>query len=102
MEVSSFTYLVLVLEADHPPRQSLFNRVLGSAIASKSIPQGAATTVYACVAPRISTEGMRGAYLSDCGPAQPDDSVLDKNVRKRFWQVSEEQIAEAVQRMGIN
>lgn len=38
--------------------QSAFNRILGNFIASKTIPQGAATTVYACVAPGIGTDAV--------------------------------------------
>ena len=37
---------------------SLFNKVLGNFIASKTIPQGAATTVYACVCPGIGTDAV--------------------------------------------
>lgn len=37
---------------------SLFNRIVGNLIPAKSIPQGAATTVYACVAPGVATEGV--------------------------------------------
>ena len=36
----------------------MFNRIAGSMIASKTIPQGAATTIYACVAPGIGTDGV--------------------------------------------
>lgn len=83
-------------------RASLFNRIVGSVVTSKSIPQGAATTVYACVAPRMSTEGMRGAYLSDCGPAEPTATAKSKELRHKFWQVSEEQLKESLQRLNIN
>lgn len=83
-------------------RASLFNRILGSVVTSKSIPQGAATTIYACVAPRMSTEGMRGAYLSDCGPAEPKDIAKSKELRQKFWKTSEEQLKDALERLNIN
>ena len=48
-----------------PSVASWFNSLLLPFLKDKTIPQGAATTVYACVAPDL--EGMRaGAYLSDC------------------------------------
>jgi len=37
----------------------------------KNIVQGASTTAWACVAPRVRDDDMRGAYLVDCFPAQP-------------------------------
>ena len=41
----------------------MFNRVMGSIITQKSIPQGAATTVFACVAPGVGTDGVSGVVL---------------------------------------
>ena len=37
---------------------------LGGALGSKTVPQGAATTVFACVSPQL--EGRSGEYLADC------------------------------------
>lgn len=83
-------------------RASLFNRIVGSVVKSKNIPQGAATTVYACVAPRVSTEGMRGAYLNDCGPAEPTDKAQSKELRQQLWKVTDEQLKEAVKKLNIH
>lgn len=89
-----FTYYSII-------RQSFFNRVVSNFVAGKSIPQGAATTVYACVCPRISTEGMRGAYLADCGPAAPSSAACNKELAARFWKVSEEDLNAALVKLGI-
>jgi hypothetical protein len=71
-------------------------------VSSKSIPQGASTTIYACVAPRISTEGMRGAYLHDCGPSAANANTEDNELNRQFYDVSNEQIDEALKKLGIN
>lgn len=52
-------------------------------VVDKSIPQGAATTLFACLAPGISG----GAYLSDCAEAKPTAEGADKDgvKRKALW-----------------
>lgn len=42
----------------------MFNRIVGNLVTSKTIPQGAATTVYACVCPGIGTDGVSAFYVS--------------------------------------
>jgi NAD(P)-dependent dehydrogenase (short-subunit alcohol dehydrogenase family) len=63
----------------------------------KSIPQGAATTVWAAVTPGI--ESHAGAYCEDCGPAEPrpDENATygyaswarDPKTAAALWQLSE-------------
>uniref|UniRef100_A0A7S3H494 Uncharacterized protein n=1 Tax=Spumella elongata TaxID=89044 RepID=A0A7S3H494_9STRA len=83
---------------------SLFNKVLGNFIASKTIPQGAATTVYACVCPGIGTDANRGAYLEDCRLSQPtvaDGVDADSSLRNALWSATEEQLAAAVKKANL-
>lgn len=84
-------------------RQSFINRILGKFIKNKSIPQGAATTIYACVAPRVDTDGLRGAYLSDCGSVAPNKEGLDEDgqLRNQLWEATEKQLAVAVEKAGL-
>lgn len=79
------------------------NSILKHFVQDKNIPQGAATTVWACVAPRGSTDSMRGAYLSDCGPILPNAAGQDndKTLRKKLWEVTEKQLDEAVAKAGL-
>jgi len=68
----------------------------------KNIPQGASTTLYGCLAPELSgtaREG-RGVYLSDCAVTRPNAQAQDvsKELRKRLWAVTEEQLAEALKK----
>jgi NAD(P)-dependent dehydrogenase (short-subunit alcohol dehydrogenase family) len=68
----------------------------------KSTAQGAATSIWAAVAPEL--EGVGGRYLEDCAIAQPWNSVrpmsgvmpyaLDPDRAAQLWAVSEEMIAQ--------
>ncbi len=67
----------------------------------KSIPQGAATSVWAATAEDV--EGKGGVYCEDCGVAQIDDESSNKGVRSyaldkasadRLWAISEEMVGE--------
>lgn len=53
----------------------------------KSVEQGAATTIYAAVAPELAEQ--RGAYLSDCAVATPLDQALDETLIERTWSLSQ-------------
>lgn len=82
-------------------KQSWFNSFVGNFVRDKTIPEGAATTVWACVCPRVSTEGLHGAYLLDCGPAPPSQIAQDedKKLRDGLWKLTEEQLEEAVKKL---
>lgn len=57
----------------------------------KSVPQGAATTVYAASAPELS--GKSGAYLSDCALETPLHEALDETLVERVWALSQNAVA---------
>lgn len=69
---------------------------------SKSVPAGAATTVYAATAPEL--EGRGGVYLEDCHVAEVKDDAsstdgvksyaLDPTLARRLWAVSEDMVGE--------
>jgi NAD(P)-dependent dehydrogenase (short-subunit alcohol dehydrogenase family) len=67
----------------------------------KTIPQGAATSVWAAVAPELADGARNGGYLEDCAPAQvwtgPDEQVptgfvlaraQDPERADRLWELS--------------
>jgi len=72
-------------------------------MALKSIPQGAATQVYAATAPELTGKG--GAYLADVQIAPVDAEAedmtkvrpyaIDTNAAERVWKISEEMVATA-------
>lgn len=67
----------------------------------KTVEQGAATSVYAALAPELDNQG--GAYLEDCGLSRGVNTgegywgmglhVLDMNNAERLWKLSEQMIA---------
>ncbi|MEM7665108.1 MAG: SDR family NAD(P)-dependent oxidoreductase [Pseudomonadota bacterium] len=68
----------------------------------KSIPQGAATSVWAATADEV--DGTGGVYCEDCHVAQVDDTssnsgvrsyALDKASADRLWAISEEMVGES-------
>jgi NAD(P)-dependent dehydrogenase (short-subunit alcohol dehydrogenase family) len=66
----------------------------------KTIPQGAATSVWAATAPEL--DGKGGLYLQDCGiapPATPEVTgvkpyALDPAAAARLWEISERMVGE--------
>ncbi len=74
------------------------------AIPMKTIPQGAATQVYAATAPEL--EGKGGAYLADVQIAPIDESAedfsvvrsyaIDADAAERLWAISEEMVGESI------
>lgn len=67
----------------------------------KTVEQGAATSIWAAVAPEL--EGVGGRYLEDCTIAKPWSKdkpmagvmsyALDADRAERLWSISEELIA---------
>ncbi|MGA2287628.1 hypothetical protein [Bradyrhizobium sp.] len=66
----------------------------------KTIPQGAATSVWAATAPEL--DGKGGLYLQDCGiapPATPEVTgvklyALDPAAAAQLWEISERMVGE--------
>lgn len=74
-------------------------------VQDKSIPQGAATTLFACIAAEVveRDDAYRGAFLSDCRVSTPSTTAQDASgaLRERLWQVTEEQLQEALKAEGL-
>ena len=74
----------------------------GGPMRTKTVPAGAATSVYAATAPEL--EGQGGLYLEDCHVAEVSDKkdggegvcsyAVDPDAAKRLWSVSEDLIGE--------
>ena len=64
----------------------------------KSIPQGASTTVFACLDPGLDKKAFSGAYLKDCAIASPNEAAQDTDYTRRveLWKYTEDQIKEAL------
>jgi WW domain-containing oxidoreductase len=57
----------------------------------KSVPQGAATEVYAAAHPAVA--GISGAYFADCNVAKPRRDAEDPALAVRLWEVTEAIVA---------
>ena len=79
-----------------------FLRPLTALIADKNVEQGAATSMYACVAPNLQM--LSGQYFSDCDLATPSIAGQDpdKQVREQLWAATEEQLESALADMGLS
>jgi NAD(P)-dependent dehydrogenase (short-subunit alcohol dehydrogenase family) len=63
---------------------------------AKTIPQGAATSVLAATAPAGALPS--GAYLADCGVAEPAPMARDAALANALWEKTEAMIADAAAR----
>ena len=57
----------------------------------KTVPQGAATEVFAAVHPAAAA--LSGSYLADCNVARPRADAEDPALARRLWEVSEQSAA---------
>ncbi|XP_043082349.1 retinol dehydrogenase 12 isoform X2 [Puntigrus tetrazona] len=53
---------------------------------TKSTVQGAQTTIYCAVEPKLDNES--GGYYSDCAPAQCSREALDDEMAQKLWELS--------------
>ena len=72
----------------------LFGRILPRLVADKTIEQGAATTLYACLAPRLD-KTFNGAYLADCDVAVPNAKLSNPVLRDSLWKATMDQLSAA-------
>jgi NAD(P)-dependent dehydrogenase (short-subunit alcohol dehydrogenase family) len=82
-------------------------RMPSGALHFKSVPAGAATSVYAATAPEL--EGRGGLYLEDCQVAKVDDTenaaggvrsyAIDPGAAQQLWVASEEMVGQRFDRL---
>lgn len=77
-------------------RNSWSAKVLAAVVRpfTKTIDQGAATTVYCAVDPRV--EGIGGLYYNDCKERRMSRGASDEQVAKRLWDLSVERVGNDV------
>lgn len=81
-----------------PAAGGIGGKLLGMFLADKSIPQGAATTVWAAVAPDVE----RGAYLGNCAVAKKlSDQGKDEALADALWAATEARLDAAVSKRGL-
>eukprot|EP00297_Palpitomonas_bilix_P009460 CAMPEP_0113890928 /NCGR_PEP_ID=MMETSP0780_2-20120614/14449_1 /TAXON_ID=652834 /ORGANISM="Palpitomonas bilix" /LENGTH=349 /DNA_ID=CAMNT_0000880441 /DNA_START=226 /DNA_END=1275 /DNA_ORIENTATION=- /assembly_acc=CAM_ASM_000599 len=65
-------------------------------IFGKSIPQGAATTVYAAVSDEVENKG--GLYLKNCGIGKPSHYSQKEGLARQLWVKTEEMLQQALEK----
>lgn len=85
-----------------PAAGGLGGWLLGRLVADRDMPQGAATTLFACVAPAIAGEDYRGVYLKDCAPIAPNAAGRDAALSEALWRSTEEQLDAALAKRGLS
>ncbi len=73
---------------------ALMTRAAGALPPVKSVPQGAATTVWAAVSDEPFASGA--VYLADCNVAEPAAWAQDAGAARRLWELSEQLVSDAV------
>ena len=89
--------------ARHIGLSSITSALFKALVVDKTIPQGAATTLYACLEPSLAEPAARGSYLSDCAvttPMTPQAQDADGAVRKALWEATEAQLRDALGEAG--
>lgn len=78
------------------PEQGCLFYLYKGLVVDKSIPQGASTTVWACLAPELND--CSGAYLDNCAISSPNARGQDSTgaLRKQLWEITEKQIEVAL------
>ncbi|GJM91385.1 hypothetical protein PR202_ga07749 [Eleusine coracana subsp. coracana] len=68
--------------------RTIVNAVLNTVgrILCRSVKQGAATTCYVAMHPRV--KGISGKYFADCNIANPSSQASDAELAKNLWQFS--------------
>ena len=66
-------------------------KTVGSVMALKSVPQGAATQLY--VATHPEAHQYNGLYFADCNPKTPSDFAQDEQLAAQLWEKTESLVA---------
>lgn len=74
--------------------------ILNLFINDKNIPQGASTTLYACLNPELGDKKLGGSYLKDCAVVLPNQEAQDVggSLREKLWKFTESEIEEAIKK----
>ncbi|KAL9247107.1 hypothetical protein vseg_020572 [Gypsophila vaccaria] len=70
-----------------------FLNVLTGLLFWKSVPQGAATTCFVALNPKM--KGVTGKYLADCNELEPSELARDEAFAKKLWDFSEKLVKSA-------
>jgi len=70
-------------------------------VTDKTVPQGAATTVWACLAPKVAGPAFAGAYLSDCAAGSLSSLGSDAALADALWTATDIDLDKALAKLGL-
>lgn len=85
-----------------PASGGLGGWILGTFMADKDIPQGAATTLWGCLSDEVRRPTFGGAYLSDCARASVSALGSDEVLAEKLWRETEAQLDAALAKRGLS
>ena len=82
--------------ARHMGMSAALSYIFEHVVVDKSVPQGASTTLYACLEPSLDEAANRGSFLDNCVIATPNAAARDAALRKALWEATEKDIKAAL------
>jgi NAD(P)-dependent dehydrogenase (short-subunit alcohol dehydrogenase family) len=84
-----------------PASGGLGGWLLGTFMADKDVPQGAATTLWGCLSDEVRRPTLAGAYLSDCARGSVSALGSDEVLAEKLWRETEAQLDAALAKRGL-
>jgi len=85
-----------------PASNAIGGWLLDLVLADKTIPQGAATTVWACLSRQAARTDFRGAFLADCSRGTLSSQGRDDDLAEALWEETERQLDKALEKRGMD
>jgi len=85
-----------------PANNAIGGWLLDIVLADKTIPQGAATTLWACLSRQAARANFRGAFLADCGRGTLSSKGQDDDLAESLWKETEQQLDNALENRGLD
>jgi len=85
-----------------PASNFFFGFLLDKLLADKTVPQGASTTLWACLSDEAGRAENAGEYLSDCTFERPSALGRDDGLAEALWRETEAQLDAALKARGLD
>merc|ERR1711933_544487 len=85
-----------------PARNVIGGFLLDLFLADKTVPQGASTTLWACLSEEAGRPDCAGQYLADCAPERPSALGRDEGLAEALWRETDAQLDAALEARGFD
>jgi len=85
-----------------PANNAIGGFLLGLFLADKTVPQGASTTLWACLSEEAGRPDFAGTYLSDCGPERASALGRDDGLAEALQRETDAQLDAALAARGLD